>query len=107
MAARQGHTILIFALTLIVAALFIGSVAIGPVWLPPATVASALIGRADAAANIIVADPRLPRALPGMLIGGPPALPGAALRGLPRTPLGAPSLFGAPAAAAFGAVSVI
>src|SRR5205809_5457158 len=107
MAARQGDTILISALALIVAALCIGSVAIGPAWLPRARVASALVGRADAAANIIVADIRLPRALLGLLIGGTLGLSGAALQGLLRNPLAAPSLFGAPAAAAFGAVSVI
>ncbi len=50
---------------------------------------------------------RLPRALLALLIGGTLGLSGAALQGLLRNPLAAPSLFGAPAAAAFGAVTVI
>ena len=107
MAARQGDTILLASLVLLVAGLFVASLAIGPVWLPPASVAAALIGRANAAANIIVVDIRLPRALLALLIGGTLGLSGAALQGLLRNPLAAPSLFGAPAAAAFGAVSVI
>jgi iron complex transport system permease protein len=107
MTARQDDTILVAALVLVVAGLFIVSLAIGPVWLPPASVAAALVGRATPAANIIVVDIRLPRALLGLLIGGTLGLSGAALQGLLRNPLAAPSLFGAPAAAAFGAVSVI
>src|SRR5262249_17516913 len=107
MAARQGDAILLAALALLVAGLFLVSLAVGPVWLPPAIVAEALAGRANPAANIIVGDIRLPPALLGLLIGGSLGLSGAAMQGLLRNPLAAPSLFGAPAAAAFGAVSVI
>src|SRR5258708_18348359 len=107
MAARQGDTVLLAVLALLVTGLFVASLAIGPVWLAPARVATALIGRADPAANIIVVDIRLPRALLGLLIGGTLGLSGAALQGLLRNPLAAPSLFGAPAAAAFGAASVL
>jgi iron complex transport system permease protein len=107
MAARRGDTILLATLVLLVAGLFVLSLAIGPVWLSPASVGAALVGRADAPASIIVVDIRLPRALLGLLIGGTLGLSGAALQGLLRNPLAAPSLFGAPAAAAFGAVSVI
>jgi iron complex transport system permease protein len=104
--ARRDSTLLVL-LAILVLALFIASLAIGPVWLPPATVATAVIGRASAAANLIVVDIRLPRALLGLLIGGTLGLSGAAMQGLLRNPLAAPSLFGAPAAAAFGAVAVI
>jgi iron complex transport system permease protein len=50
---------------------------------------------------------RLPRALLALLIGASLALSGAALQGLLRNPLAAPSIFGAPSAAAFGAVLAI
>jgi iron complex transport system permease protein len=104
---RRGDAPLLAVLVVLVVLLFVLSLAIGPVSLPPATIAAALVGRASPAANIIVVDIRLPRALLGLLIGGSLGLSGAAMQGLLRNPLAAPSLFGAPAAAAFGAVAVI
>ena len=106
-ARRRPDAPLLAALAALVAGLFLVSLAIGPVWLPPATVLSALIGQGSEAAGIIVLDIRLPRAVLAVLIGGTLGLSGAALQGLLRNPLAAPSLFGAPSAAAFGAVSVI
>lgn len=106
-AVSDGTTGLNAGLALLVAVLFAASLAIGAVWLPPATVAGALAGGGTEAARIIVLDIRLPRALLAVLIGGTLGLSGAALQGLLRNPLAAPSLFGAPSAAAFGAVAVI
>ena len=102
---QQG--LLLAGLGLLVAVLFAVSLAVGPVFLPPGAVARALLGMSDEAARIIVVEIRLPRALLALLIGGTLGLSGAALQGLLRNPLAAPSLFGAPAAAAFGAVTVI
>lgn len=56
---------------------------------------------------LIVYEIRLPRTLLALLIGGSLGLAGAALQGLVRNPLASPSLFGAPSAAALGAVIVI
>ena len=98
---------LIAILTLVVASLFVGSLAVGPVSLPPGAVIAALFGQGGEAAEIIVLEIRLPRAILALIIGGTLGLSGAALQGLLRNPLAAPSLFGAPAAAAFGAVAVI
>ena len=50
---RQGA--LVAGLTLLVAVLFAASLAVGPVYLPPQTVAGALLGTAGEAAQIIVA----------------------------------------------------
>jgi iron complex transport system permease protein len=105
--ARGRDALLVGALVVVVAALFAGSLAVGPVFLPPVTVVQALFGQGDEAARIIVGEIRLPRAILGLLIGGSLGLSGAALQGLLRNPLASPGLFGAPAAAAFGAVSVI
>lgn len=102
---RQGA--LVGALLLVVAALFAGSLAVGPVVLPLETLGDVAMGKGSEAARIIVLEIRLPRALLGLMIGGTLGLSGAALQGLLRNPLAAPSLFGAPAAAAFGAVLVI
>ena len=102
---RQGA--LVFALLVLVAVLFAGSLAVGPVLLPFDTLRDVAVGKGGEAARIIVLEIRLPRALLAVMIGGTLGLSGAALQGLLRNPLAAPSLFGAPAAAAFGAVLVI
>lgn len=99
--------ILSSVLVFVVAGLFTISLGVGPVVLPPTTVFAGLIGQGDEAARIIVGEIRLPRAILALLIGGVLGLSGAALQGLLRNPLAAPSLFGAPSAAAFGAVAVI
>ena len=104
---RRRGLVLLAALFLLVAGLFVVSLGVGPVWLPPETVLSGLLGRGSQAANIIVGEIRLPRALLAVMIGATLGLAGAALQGLLRNPLAAPDLFGAPSAAAFGAVTVI
>lgn len=76
------------------------SLLVGPVWLSPAAVVGGLLG-GDSTAAIIVHDIRLPRTLLALMIGATLGLAGAALQGLVRNPLAEPTLFGAPAAAAF------
>src|SRR4051812_37693898 len=105
--ARRKDVALIAAMAAVVAALFVVSLAIGPVFLPPQTVIAALAGRADQAANIIVTEIRLPRAILAVVIGGALGLAGASLQGLLRNPLAAPELFGAPSAAGLAAVLAI
>ena len=94
-------------LVVLVVLLFLASLGIGPVRLPPWTVIDALFGGGTDTAQVIVREIRLPRATLGFLIGAMLGLSGAALQGLLRNPLAAPSLFGAPQSAAFGAVLVI
>lgn len=98
---------LTFGLALIVAALMVLSLGLGPVRLPPPVVVAALFGSGDPIDILIVQELRLPRALLAAMIGATLALSGAALQGLLRNPLAEPSVFGAPSAAAFAAVSVI
>jgi iron complex transport system permease protein len=95
------------ALALLCAGLFLVSLGIGPVALSPAEVIRALVGAAGDPARVIVLEIRLPRALLGLAIGATLGLSGAAMQGLLRNPLAAPSLFGAPQAAAFGAVATL
>lgn len=95
------------ALALLCAGLFLVSLGIGPVALSPAEVIRALVGAAGDPARVIVLEIRLPRALLGVAIGATLGLSGAAMQGLLRNPLAAPSLFGAPQAAAFGAVATL
>ncbi len=94
-------------LAVLVLVLAIVSLAIGPAQLSPARVLAALVGGGTEVERAIVVDIRLPRTLLAILIGATLGLSGAALQGLLRNPLAAPGLFGAPSAAAFGAVASI
>jgi iron complex transport system permease protein len=95
------------ALAVLAVVLFTVSLGVGPVRIAPLDVVGALIGQGGEAERIIIAEIRLPRAVLALLIGGILGLSGAAMQGLLRNPLAAPSLFGAPQAAAFAAVATI
>ncbi len=95
------------ALIVLVVLLVLLSLGVGPVRLSPVAVIDALFGGGSDVVQVIVREIRLPRAILGLAIGAMLGLSGAALQGLLRNPLAAPSLFGAPQSAAFGAVLVI
>src|SRR5258708_1925891 len=101
---RAGVTV---ALVILVMLLTLGSLGIGPVRLSPIPVIEALFGGGSDVAQVIVREIRLPRVILALAIGAILGLSGAALQGWLRNPLAAPSLFGAPQSAAFGAVLVI
>ena len=94
-------------LALLPALLFLVSLGVGPVPLSPLTVMRALFGLGGETEHVIVAEIRLPRAILSVAIGAVLGVSGAAMQGLLRNPLAAPSLFGAPQAAAFGAVATL
>src|ERR1700691_2924321 len=94
-------------LVVLVVLLALVSLGIGPVRLSPLTVIDALLGGGSDVQQVIVREIRLPRTILGLAIGAILGLSGAALQGLLRNPLAAPSLFGAPQSAAFGAVLII
>lgn len=98
---------LVPGLSILVAFLFILSLGIGPVRLSPGAVITAVFAPSDDAARAIILEIRLPRALLALGIGSILGLSGAAMQGMLRNPLSAPSLFGAPQSAAFAAVSTI
>ncbi len=87
------------ALALLVLALMVVSLVVGPAGLPVRTALEALFN-GDGPAAIIVREIRLPRTLLAVLIGATLGFSGAALQGLFRNPLAEPALFGAPQAAA-------
>ncbi|WP_319798751.1 iron ABC transporter permease [Nitrobacter sp.] len=105
--AARRRAVVTVALCAGVALLMLVSLGVGPVKLSPVAVLDALFGGGSEVQRIIVQDIRLPRAILGLAIGAILGLSGAALQGLLRNPLASPSLFGAPQAAAFGAVLVI
>jgi iron complex transport system permease protein len=98
---------LIPALAVLVVALAVTSLGVGPVRLAPGDVIGSLSAAAGDPARIIVMEIRLPRLILAVAIGAILGMSGAALQGLLRNPLAAPSLFGAPQTAAFAAVSTI
>jgi iron complex transport system permease protein len=75
----------------------------GPAPIGPAAALKALVAE-HGSASLIVREIRLPRTLLALGIGGTLGLTGAALQGLLRNPLADPAVFGAPQAAALGAV---
>lgn len=97
---------LVPALIALLAILSIASLAIGSVSLSPGELWRGLIGE-DRTAQLILIEIRLPRTLLALSVGFVLGLSGAALQGLLRNPLADPALFGAPQAAALGAVLVL
>jgi iron complex transport system permease protein len=106
-AASRRRAGVMSALVVVVVLLLLASLGIGPVRLSPWTVVDALFGGGSDVQQVIVREIRLPRTILGFAIGAMLGLSGAALQGLLRNPLAAPSLFGAPQSAAFGAVLII
>ena len=100
------RTLLIPGLLILLTALAIASLAIGPAPIGPLAALRALFVDLGSA-TIVVRDIRLPRTLLALMIGGIFGLTGAALQGLLRNPLADTAVFGAPQAAALGAVIVL
>jgi iron complex transport system permease protein len=105
--ARRSWPLLLAGQGLLVLVLFVISLGVGPVRLSPGAVLATFTAPADDAFRMIIFEIRLPRAILALAIGGILGLGGASMQGLLRNPLAAPSLFGAPQAAAFAAVATI
>lgn len=97
---------LIFGLTVLITALTVASLVIGPAPIAPWLAAKALVSD-QGSASIVVREIRLPRTLLALMIGWIFGLTGAGLQGLLRNPLADTAVFGAPQAAALGAVLVL
>ena len=93
--------LLLVVLTALVALLFVGSLAAGKVWVPPAAWFS------HDPRWWIVIGLRLPRAILGLAIGAALGLSGAVLQGYLRNPLADPAVVGVSSSAALGAVASI
>jgi iron complex transport system permease protein len=106
----KGRGIRILGLLLLLAAIGLASLAIGPVRLSAAEIVRALFGRKDDAglnAGAIVWELRLPRIALGTLVGLALGAAGAAYQGLFRNPLADPFVIGASSGSALGATLVI
>ena len=81
----------------LVAILLLGmliGIALGPVKLDFERLLSAILGRGDASAHILVWDLRLPRVVAALLVGACLGMSGCLLQSSTRNPLGDPQLFG-------------
>ena len=99
-------TFLVCLLVALIALLIIASLLIGPAHLSVSQAFDGLI-RGAGVEGIVIRDIRLPRLLLSLFVGAMLGMSGAAMQGLLRNPLAEPSVFGAPQAAAFGAVCVL
>ncbi len=88
----------------LVAALFFGSLVIGPAGLGLGESLRALVSEQGGAVVLVMQEIRLPRALLGLMTGAALGLSGAAMQGYLRNPLAEPGLIGVSASAALGAV---
>jgi iron complex transport system permease protein len=109
-AATQGKgfgRLAVAALALVaLLALAAASLAVGAARLSPGQTWAGLVS-GEGAAGLIVRDIRLPRLILSLSVGATLGLCGAAMQGLLRNPLAEPAIFGAPQAAALGAVIVL
>jgi len=103
---RASRLPLTLGLVLLIGALSLASLLIGPAPIAPVRALTALVSD-QGAATIVVRDIRLPRTILAVLVGWIFGLTGAGLQGLLRNPLADTAVFGAPQAAAFGAVVVL
>lgn len=101
------YRLLLTALAVLTAVLFLLSLTVGPAGIAfGESIAALFSDKADAIA-LIMQEVRLPRAILGLMIGATLGLSGAALQGYLRNPLAEPGLIGVSAAASLGAVLAI
>jgi iron complex transport system permease protein len=84
--------------------LFCLSVSMGEYDVPLTEVVPAIVGAGDPAAQFIVSELRLPRALAGALVGAAFGLAGAVFQSLARNPLASPDFIGITSGASLAAV---
>ena len=94
---------LLIALVVLVCITALYALTQGDYVLPVKDVFSALIGNADGAARVVVADIRLPRVAASIVSGWGLSLSGLWIQSLLKNPLGSPSTLGISHGAAFGA----
>ena len=104
--SRLSFPALLALLAILVAALFVGSLLIGPSDLGIGRALAALFVD-DGAATLVMREIRLPRAILGVCVGATLGLSGAVLQGWLRNPLADAGVLGIGSSAALGAVVAI
>lgn len=103
---NRARARLIFILSILAFGLSLGALFVGPVQLSVHGVFAGLFFP-EAESGLIVRELRLPRLILSLGFGAGLGMCGAAAQALTRNPLADPALFGAPQAAAFGAVLML
>ncbi|MFF9198932.1 FecCD family ABC transporter permease [Streptomyces sp. NPDC014779] len=85
----------------------VASVSLGTYAIPVGEVLGSVLGTGDGAADLIIQELRLPRALTALLVGAAFGLAGAVYQAVTRNPLASPDLIGISAGAGVGAVGAI
>ena len=98
---------LVLLLTVLVTALFVAALVVGPADIGFMQSLKALVLGGEGPMTLVMREIRLPRALLGLMIGGSLGLAGAAMQGYLRNPLADPGLIGVSGSAALGAVLAI
>ncbi len=104
---RSSYALLLAGLGLVLAALFLLSLTVGPAGIGFTVSFKALFSSEDGLIERVIRDIRLPRAILGLMIGVTLGLSGAVLQGFLRNPLAEPGLIGVSASASLGAVLAI
>lgn len=92
------------SLSVLVIALFMASLLVGPAGLGVQESLAALVQGQGEAVVLVMRDIRLPRAILGLAVGAALGISGAAMQGYLRNPLAEPGLIGVSSTAALGAV---
>jgi iron complex transport system permease protein len=100
------YALLIGALSILVGALFVGSLALGYTPLDIGEAARDVLHGESSLGALVLVELRLPRAMLGVLVGFSLGISGAAMQGLMRNPLAEPGIIGVSGTAALGAVAV-
>lgn len=106
-AGRARYASVSLALLVVGFALFCLSISIGDFKIPLSDVVPAIFGGGDPAAQFIVGELRLPRALVGAMVGAAFGLSGAVFQSLARNPLASPDFIGITSGASLAAVFAI
>ena len=95
------------SLLIMMVALFLVSLTVGPANVPAGDSLRALFDQSFGPLTLVMQEIRLPRALLAIIVGAGLGLSGAAMQGYLRNPLAEPGLIGVSASAALGAVLAI
>lgn len=106
-AVRPRAAVVVLALTFTGFAALVFSVSLGTYAIPIGDVLGAVLGNGDGAADLIIHQLRLPRALTALLVGAAFGLAGAVYQAVTRNSLASPDLIGIAAGSGAGAVTAI
>lgn len=103
---RRSITVSI-GLSIVIAAVFLVSLAVGDYPLTLSDVAKSLTGRGNRGSDFIIYELRLPRVITGLLVGASFGVSGAVFQAMLRNPLASPDIIGITSGASASAVAAI